>query len=478
MLYIVGSGLLFLYFIRNRPQFEGKFVELPVRPLFAIFWIWGALMWPFSGLLWLGVLPIPAFPVLMFTIFIPLTLFTAFFIWVGVFPLAVTLPLFVISLFGAALGLPFLFMYAYPPLQMLLFFVFVTLPPLLSILLFARWGGRVIPLGDEQTDGLRSVLGMLIGFFTRFPKSTWMVVNGKVESRVEGNPFLGTGPGWVMTEPDNAVVIKQGSNIKSVAGPGVVFTEAAETVHSVVDLRQQIRVTRVEAITRDGIKVSVPIASIFRINPEGNYRAIFTAAEVDPEGKTPLEAHVARPWEDLPLDIATHQLKQVIAQYTLDELYNAGGAAAVIPRATIGQQVREVVTSALRSKGIQVDGGGVGNKIIPMDEEVTEQRIEHWKARWISQRLEERGRVHSERLEKLAKIRGEAQSEIMLDILVYISETAMLEPHNPAFVSQFARRLLDNLRQIASAPEVRSLIPDSAALTLEDLQSLGREGAR
>lgn len=478
MLYIVGSGLLFLYFIKNRPQFEGKFIELPARPLVAIFWMWGALMWPFSGLLWLGVLPIPAFPVLMFTIFIPPVLFLAFFIWANIFPITITLPLFVIALFGAALGLPFLFTYAYPPLQMLLFLTFITLPPLLSIVFLLRWVSHLIPMNAEQEGGWRRALGMVVGFFTAFPKSTWMVVDGKIQSRIEGNPFLGTGPGWVMTEPDNAVVIKKGSNIQRVAGPGIAFTKAGETVHSVIDRRQQIRTAKVEAITRDGIKVRVPIASIFRIVPDGNYRAVFHAAEVDPTDKTPLEAHIARPWEELPLDIAISQLKQVIAQYSLNELYDAGPDAMMIPRAAIGQQVREGVARALSSKGIQVDGGGVGNIIVPVDEQVTEQRIEHWKARWISERLAERGRVHAERFEQLAKIRGAAQAEVMLSVLNYIYDSTSLAPDDPRFVAQFARRLLDNLRQIASAPEVRSLIPDSAALTLEDLRTLTKEETR
>ncbi len=479
MLYIVGSGLLFLYFVKNRPQFEGKFVEHPARPLIAIFWLWGALMWPFSGLLWLGVLPIPALLVFMFTLFIPLTLFFAFFVWARIFPNIIILPFLGISLFGAALGLPFiLFVYAYPLLQMVLFFVFVTLPPLLSIVVFVNWVPRLVPMDAAQGGGVRKALAMVVGFFTSFPKSTWMVVDGKVQSRIKGNSFLGTGPGWVMTEPDNAVVLKKAANIGRVVGPGVVFTEEMEMAHSVVDLRQQIRITKVDAITRDGIKVRVPLASIFHIVPDGNYRAVFAAAEVDPEGKTPLEAHEARSWEELPLEIATYHLKQVVAQYSLDELYDPPKGATAIPRAIIGQQVRDAIRAPLMAKGIQVDGGGVGNKIVPLDEKVTEQRIEHWKSRWIKERLAERGKAHARRFRLLTQIRNEAQTGVMLEVLDYIYNSITFDPNDPKFVAQFARRLLDNLREIASVPEVRSLVPDSAVLTLEDVHRLAREQSR
>ena len=52
-----------------------------------------------------------------------------------------------------------------------------------------------------------------------------------------------------------------------VAGPGVNFTKSGESIHSVIDLRRQVRIDPgIKALTRDGIEVETPVFSVFSIS--------------------------------------------------------------------------------------------------------------------------------------------------------------------------------------------------------------------
>ena len=52
-----------------------------------------------------------------------------------------------------------------------------------------------------------------------------------------------------------------------VAGPGVVFTDAGEKIHSVVDLRKQTRANgKAQVFTRDGIKLEMPLFVVFSLS--------------------------------------------------------------------------------------------------------------------------------------------------------------------------------------------------------------------
>jgi len=52
-----------------------------------------------------------------------------------------------------------------------------------------------------------------------------------------------------------------------VSGPGVNFIESGERIHSVVDLRRQVRIDpSIKATTRDGIEIETPVFSVFSIS--------------------------------------------------------------------------------------------------------------------------------------------------------------------------------------------------------------------
>jgi hypothetical protein len=343
---------------------------------------------------------------------------------------------------------------------------FVLAPVLLLGGLFYLWSHRILPFRPEErearhTDAFRH----LLSFFTEFPRPAIFVEEGKLETRIAGNPFLGTGPGLLVTEPHNAVVLRGGSNIQGIVGPGVIFTGRAQVAHDVIELRKQLHVDKVRAQTRDGIEVNVPISSFFKLrgsqppvdlgepwhyHRNAVYLAYF-AAEVDPGGKTPLQAHQADSWEELPLQTAKATVRQLVGQYTLDQLYTSHGKQQQqLTRFVLGNRVRRRVEEEMADKGIEIIGGGVGNRIEPVDEEVVVQRIETWKAKWRRRIEENRGKALAESLEQERRVRSEALHELLTNLRDPAEELEDLDGSTERLVLDL--QILDALREISLPP--------------------------
>jgi hypothetical protein len=498
ILYGVGFGFLYVY-LRDHPPRSTRFVQPMERPLQVLFWMWGPLLAFVPGLLWLGVLRVGLLGILLLSVCVPLSIFMVFLLLLGVFPASSEAPFDALfSFFAVALPPAIVFLtlvVTQPPLpRFLLFVVFMALPTLLSILLLMAFAPDIIPMPREQPNRLRTILLMIAGFFSTFPKPTWVIEDGKIESRVQGNQFFGVGPGWLLTEPENVVVLRGGTDIQRIVGPGVVLTKAPEVPFQVVDLRNQIRTTRINAITKDGIEVRVPLASLFRIdrgprksltlemvehgepwpyhNQRDIYHAVF-AEEVNPTDKTPLEAHKADDWDDLPLKLGENKLRQVLLDYPLRELYNVNPETGQLKRNEIGQRVREYIKAELEKLGFEILGGSVGNKVQPLNPAVTQQRIEAWKAQWMNKIMEWETEVEAKRLEDLTTIRRETRLKSLTQLIEDTNQR--LEDSEYYTTTLIAYQLLETLMHIAQKPKVKDLLPDSVIPTLTQLHQQAEE---
>lgn len=514
--YIVATFFLRQYLQENPPEAGKAFVPFISRPFYALLWMAGPLLGPLTALLWINVSSLPLF--LLFILFIILPLFLVFLPWLWwtkvqeirflaiilALLLALLLPLLGVWLMAPShrttvyhlsphnVYLPLVLkqfmepshwaMVWHPTLIPLLWFILV--PPVFMLLLLYFLAPRLLPLPQgEQEKHRRQAAQLLTGFFTRFPKPAIVVREGKMQTRIKGNPFTGTGPGLIITEPENAVLLRGSSDIKRAVGPGVIFTGRGEVAFSVIDLQRQFHVTKeVEALTRDGILVKVPCSSIFQIRgadrprpgrpwPYRKSAAItaFLAAEVNPQGKSPLEAHKARSWIALPLQLAGHRLKQVIAKYSLDELFAIRGRLPEkLPRLAIAETVREFVKQEMAEIGINVVGGGVGNRIVPVDEEVLKQRIDSWKATQMRKIMINKGKAEAEYLKQLEKVRGNALEELTDSLR---QQSDMLQAAGPdTSMLLITLRLLETLEGIARDPHIEPLLPESTQSVLATLR--------
>jgi len=515
-------------YVRDRLPKPGRAPMLPfVRPWIAFVWLWEPIVWFFPGVLWYWTLGLQLRAILVISFLVPLGVFFVFFISSGVYgfsssgdrisrtaslTMAVVVWLWVLVEVYAGFTNP-----SVSPLRFGVFLVSVLWGPLVLFSLLIMWAARVVPIAPGTDRPLRTALAILLGYFTSSPKPTWVVEEGKVQLRIEGNAFFGAGPGFLLTEPENVVILKTGSKVTRVAGPGVVLTRPMESPHRVVDLRNQIRTSSVNAITRDGIEVRVPISSLFRINrgsrkialgqpwPYRNQRDVFEtvfAEEVDPSGRSPLDQRAPHPWEKLPLTVAAHKLKQAISFYSYDQLFSGiadpdrarvapnpdeaeliethrsaqealGGGSTEpltdpLARVTIGKLVREAVRRTLRRRGLDVHGGGVGNKIVPLRREVIDQRVNNWKSRFVIEITEWRAKLQRTRLESMGKARTVARSQVLGAMFEKIGE--QLSGATPdAQRDLIAYQLMDRLLQVAQDLEVQRMLPTSTLPVLEDL---------
>ncbi|MGC9520810.1 MAG: hypothetical protein ACP5HG_02880 [Anaerolineae bacterium] len=521
-LYLVGSYVLSRYLREHLPTPGDTHPSSEQRPWIAVFWIWGASLWVFPGVLWVGLLSLPVLHILVLSFLLPLSCFLVF--WLAAGPAAGRrqgktadyLSAGSILLFT---GLALLLAVLSPGLayaRLALFVVSTLTPSILSIWLLSMWAPVVVPLGPEVERRSRNGLRLVLSFFTRAPRTTWVVEEGKVVSRIRGRPFGGSGPGLLITEPENVVVLKSGASITRVAGPGAVLTGPGETPYRVVDLRDQLRTTTVNAITRDGIEVRAPLTLLFRTKrgykdialgepwPYRNQRDVLQAVfaeEVDPTGRGPLDAHSANPWEELPVKIASHRLEQVISFYSLDQLYlgrvddgslqtdddlqadlrethrrveralglhEAAEIQDPLTRLTISKLVLRAVRQVVGPKGFDVHGGGIDGPIQPLRRTVTEQRVEAWKSRFIAKVMDWHASVERRRFADLGRIRQGAREKFLAKMVEETSRKLEVaeELNQRDFV---AYHLLSNLIEIAKSPDVARLLPESALPALQQL---------
>ena len=361
------------------------------------------------------------------------------------------------------------------------FLLFILAPPTVATFLLFEWAADILPLLPQQEEGHRNALALIMGFYSGYPKPVQRIIKGRVKTLVKGSTLGGLGPGWLMTEPDNAVVLKGRTEIRRIVGPGGIFTQADEVPYEILDLRQQIRKMELQAITRDGIKVNLQVSIVFQIQPghhtlhfgrpwpytrDAAWRIVF-AAEVNPKGRTPLDAHLSHPWSDIPLEVAQSIIQQTIINYTLDELYGAHDQT-IPPRQAISEHTRARLAEQLEPKGFHIASCAIGI-ITPVDPAVTEQRIRTWKARWVRQLVTWQGAAQARRFEHFATIQNRARIDLLSRFIEATHAAIQQSEQNTAW-NLVAYNLLENMERLAQEPEIQNYLPETALPALEELR--------
>ncbi len=494
LLYISGCFLLNAYARKHPPLYKEKLATPGGHSLKIIFAVWGASLWPMLALLWILVpaikatwtdLASPIVPYLFLALgaYVPLLIFLALLAWLnlsnwGGVVVFTLLPLSLIWVLASAKIVS-----QFPYMQLLPFLFFISMPPLFSIFLLVGWIQKLIPVETGEEQGHRNSLRLLLSFFTAIPKPSWVIEKGKIKNRIKGHALMGTGPGWVMTEPENAVVLKGRSEIRRIAGPGGIFTRnhKEEGVYTVVDLRPQFHSTTIDAITQDGIEIALCIRTVFRIDPGmGNlrlrqrwpyargaaWRAVF-AAEVNPQTQNPLEPYEPCPWEDIPIERSRTLIRQMMMDYSLDALY-AAPPTYTLPRLQISAFVHGEIQARLAPQGFHIESWSISN-IVPKDEAVTQQRIQAWKARWIRQFMEWRGEMQAQRIEKFAMLREKVRFDLLSGMIEHFNKL-LRENADTVRANLLVYYLIENLASIAREPDIQAVLPKSALMTLEQLE--------
>jgi hypothetical protein len=303
-------------------------------------------------------------------------------------------------------------------------FIDLALAAITLLLMIALASQFALPVRtwDQRSAAFNRLLGHLVG------------ARGPVMFIQEGRPLEAhgerdrQGPGVLVIDSASAAVLRTDVKFTRAVGPGVVFTQAGERLAEALDLRRQVRglggsypaagppaagqITS-WALTQDGIPVSTDLRVTFMLdsghvtppregriadlapfefNPAAAERAVYGRAHADDENV---------PWTDLPLRLAVELWRDQVKQRPLEALLgeNAGEAPAleaiqneILARLT--SHASEAVSDDRRThrvvnrefellylRGVRVLAVHLYGLYLPR--EVRDERIRHWRERWI-----------------------------------------------------------------------------------------------
>jgi regulator of protease activity HflC (stomatin/prohibitin superfamily) len=351
--------------------------------------------------------------------------------------------------------------------------------------------GYVLPPSPHSTrrKAFRTLLTYILGTNYRYyqledvPEEDRRLAK-RAEARVKlppSGPLPIMGPGLVSTGSDHAVVISDGLRFKGVQGPGLVLTGAWDRPVQTIDLRQQLRVFTVEALTKDGIGVEVKVFVPFQIDRGESslelgkpipYRkqAVFKAHLAQRLEHSPDAVTECR-WDDLPAIVGRRALQRILATFTFDELYQPYEIPGQqqSPRSEIVNLLRQEMDEALMEVGIQILGVGIDN-LLPQDADtVLRQRIESWQARWARDITLIEADGQSERMRMVEEARAEAQSSLILALGRRLEELSVIDQAIPA--KEIATWFLETLQEMTRQPLVQQLLSQEATAMMDYVKS-------
>ncbi|MBN1953463.1 MAG: hypothetical protein JW900_00310 [Anaerolineae bacterium] len=288
----------------------------------------------------------------------------------------------------------------------------------------------------------------------------------KLARRGKGNAYDYRGKrGVIISDCDHIVAVSDGITFKGVQGPGVIFTNKFDLPQHVIDLRPQLRTKTIQAWTQDGIEVKVLFFAPFQLDRGGQPAKLGQAIPYDEEAafdlvhhqvmeysRSGLEPKQRIAWDDLPVEIGTSLLQDVLGKYRFDELYEPSSDGGKWPRPRIADEFADQFETKLKEVGLVPVGGGISNIKPARGEQVLPSRTQSWRAHWARQVMQLQAKGQEERLRRIEQVRAAAYVELVekLGQRIVDLEQAGVPVESTAIIPQ----LLQVLDEIVHRPAV------------------------
>jgi hypothetical protein len=299
--------------------------------------------------------------------------------------------------------------------------------PVLAIfyIVIHRLAQVILPASDpddrtEQRQKTRALLMYMLGIQYPFWRAAGRA-GREFDERIPGNPSNDFGkPGLAWTWSHQVVGLSRGIEFNQVAGPGTMFTSQYERPVVLVDLRTQLRVSKVDAVTKDGMKVPAVVFMAFAIDrekwPKTNWPRAFSARmrhlypaslELDhPEGSYPYSSSRVRSvlgttgintvlqdgekpefyWDEWVVKQVEHGAREVLSERSLDELWrprNDGPGVSALDE--MAEALKELISLKLTEVGVNLFTARIVNFEFEEDSQVAKQNIKTWSTYWEQQ---------------------------------------------------------------------------------------------
>jgi hypothetical protein len=328
-------------------------------------------------------------------------------------------------------------------------------------------------LGEARGIVHRSLFGL-------FKFGPWVrVTEGKVrDGAVDVLSRMG-GPGHLIVYNNNAVLLQKAGRFTGVHCREFVPLEPFEKLYEIVDLRIARRILPVNAMSKEGIPVTCEADVSFQVDggqqrpseaePYPAAREIVFAAATGTWicGANRLKRKRSMDWGDRMLFEAETILRAILAQYTLDRLIGLSPEYTQ-PREEIRAELeRELKTKApaLGSRILSVELGDIRAK-----DEVTQQWIDAWTARWERWATERQAIGQARRVEQLESAKTRAQ--VMMLTTITEALRPLVEQEQTVTSKLVLTRLFMVLSRAPGDPLTRIYLPKEAMSTLQLLRDL------
>jgi regulator of protease activity HflC (stomatin/prohibitin superfamily) len=378
---------------------------------------------------------------------------------------------------------------------------------------------QLLPIEDDPEER-RKASEVFRRFLSGSKLYFGLVRNGKVQAEskppdVEDYPVHGV----VVADSTSIVALRTATGTSRVEGPyldengrphsGVIFTVPEEEIDAVIDLRPQLRRTPTKAQTRDGITVDVAVIAFYtprftRARKLKEMHQLSHPSGTEPTAKSPRPVYYPPPfawrrasmiqalnsrrieragertrkteWGDRIMEIAIPRLRDLISEYTVDELtaWSTTDKFPKHPRYVIRDQLREIVTRELdvddemrRATGIELRFMSVSPPMPP--DEVIQRRIQAWVEEWRKKEADIFAQADAEAMLTRELARAQVQGEMTARINDIFQEARAAETPSGDLV---VLRFLEAMDKMAGNPMTRALLPYDSMKMLKQLREL------
>jgi regulator of protease activity HflC (stomatin/prohibitin superfamily) len=256
-------------------------------------------------------------------------------------------------------------------------------------------------------------------------------------TRISGSPFRKAGePGIIFTHAHQVVGITAGTDFSRVDGPGTVFTKRFERPLEIVDLRRQVRISKIEAFTKDGIRFNPRLFMVFKVNDSspdhtnGSFPyskkwvrrllKLTGVMQTQPNKKTPIR------WDEMVVKQIEQTAQQTLSKRTLDELWKPQDSAKFDSAfVEIREQIKSALQQRLEEEGITIFTVAMPGFKFPeeKDNSIPNQQLKTWQASWERQANQTIAEGDAEAIRLQEEARAYAQSILLKALAEGIKQT-------------------------------------------------------
>jgi len=331
--------------------------------------------------------------------------------------------------------------------------------------------------GITVWQAFRSLLSLILNI-----QYDWIVVSGgQVTTTRPGGVMkeLG-GPGKVIVDPGNAVVLQRGGKITQVCGPGVWMTKRNEKIREIFDLRPQFELKTVEnVLTRDHIPLNIVVGIGYRLTPadkgHGDVIADNENAYAVNRGTLIKAAanNTAAGWRGLGGGAPVAQLHDQIMQRTFDELFRATPGADPDPREI--RRIEQAILTACNgfgpNNGVTFTGIDI-RQITPPPELVEAMMLEiksDAEARSIRRITEERNRAQHELIDEILAIIAKYKVEPLDETDIQLATVFVQLGRRGLTDDVLGHQYIDMLKKLAEGQGAKIFSPPNMPFELKEL---------